>query len=245
MRIAVSGTYSTGKTTTTEALALITGIPRTQARTMREILPEAVPGKNLEACSSAELIQLGIRRFKERAINEALAGPDFLSDGSSLHEWVYGQARLETGINPALGSVRQELTKLATWPRRRYFAEVLDQFGRVVKQHAQTEYDEFIHLPIEFPLLKDGHRPVSERFRYLSDRLLLRTLVELGIPHRVISGDLETRLEKILAYYPLPRRMPVRQAIRRAQARLEAQGLNTPGVLSQGRANPDSPNHPT
>lgn len=241
MRLAVSGTYSTGKTTTTEALTLITGIPRTRARTMREILPEAVPGKDLEHCTPAELIQLGICRFTERAVNEKLAGPHFFSDGSSLHEWVYGRARLNTGINPALGPVRQRLVKLATWPSRRCFAEVLDKFGRVVKQHAKAEYDEFIHLPVEFPLVTDGHRPVSERFRHLSDQLLLRTLIELGIPYRVVDGDLETRLEKILSHYSLPRLMPVRHAIQLAEARLEARGLTTRGVLTQGRVSQAHP----
>ncbi|MBJ6941930.1 AAA family ATPase, partial [Vibrio cholerae] len=47
MKIAISGTYSTGKTTLTEALSIATQVPRTQARTMREILPDAVPGKTL------------------------------------------------------------------------------------------------------------------------------------------------------------------------------------------------------
>lgn len=36
MKIAISGTYSTGKTTTTLALAFYTGLPRTHAKTMRE-----------------------------------------------------------------------------------------------------------------------------------------------------------------------------------------------------------------
>ena len=36
MKIAISGTYSTGKTTTTLALAFYTGLPRTHAKTMRD-----------------------------------------------------------------------------------------------------------------------------------------------------------------------------------------------------------------
>lgn len=46
MNLAISGTYSSGKTTTTLALAYLTGIPRTHAKTMREILPDALPGKD-------------------------------------------------------------------------------------------------------------------------------------------------------------------------------------------------------
>ncbi|MDU7016005.1 MAG: AAA family ATPase, partial [Streptococcus mitis] len=63
MKIAISGTYSTGKTTTTLALAFYTGLPRTHAKTMREILPIALPGKRLEDATGPELVQLGIRRL--------------------------------------------------------------------------------------------------------------------------------------------------------------------------------------
>ncbi|MDF2846706.1 MAG: family ATPase, partial [Oerskovia sp.] len=50
MRLAISGTYSSGKTFTTIALAHLTGIPRSAAKTMRELLPISVPGKTLEEC---------------------------------------------------------------------------------------------------------------------------------------------------------------------------------------------------
>lgn len=58
-RLAVAGTYSTGKTTTAEALSLATGIPRTHA------------GKQLEELSASELTALGPRRLEERIHNEA------------------------------------------------------------------------------------------------------------------------------------------------------------------------------
>ncbi|WP_260847711.1 ATP-binding protein [Vibrio cholerae] len=105
MKIAISGTYSTGKTTLTEALSIATQVPRTQARTMREILPDAVPGKTLEQCNPAELLNLGLSRLSERVVNEERCGDKFFSDGSCLHEWVYGAARLETGINPNDGDL--------------------------------------------------------------------------------------------------------------------------------------------
>ncbi|MDO6707320.1 AAA family ATPase [Photobacterium sp. 1_MG-2023] len=222
MRIAISGTYSTGKTTTTEALALLTGIPRTQARTMREILPDAVPGKDLEQCTPAELIQLGIWRFKERAINESHAGETFFSDGSCLHEWVYGKARMTVGINPNLGPVNQWCASVLGMPVKRVFADVIENMGNAVKQHAKQNYDEFIHLPVEFPLVKDGHRPVSERFRTLSDEILLSTLDTLRIPYQVVGGSIENRLEKIVALYDLPQVMSIDDAVTQAKAKVSA-----------------------
>lgn len=222
LRIAVSGTYSTGKTTTTEALSRWLGIPRTHARTMREILPEAIPGKALEDCGPAELFQLGLLRFTERAVRESAMQGSFLSDGSSLHEWVYGQARMRVGINPNDSVIIRYIKRLITLPYRPLLIQINQAFGAVVKRHAKLSYDEFIHLPVEFPLVKDGHRPVSEEFRALSDRLLRDTLDELGIKYHIVSGTLEQRLLTIAELYGWKPVMPIEQAIAEATARVNA-----------------------
>ena len=222
LRIAVSGTYSTGKTTTTEALSRWLGIPRTHARTMREILPEAIPGKALEECGPAELFQLGLLRFTERAVRESAMQGSFLSDGSSLHEWIYGKARMTVGINPNDSRLLRSAKRLLTLPYRPLLIRINEAFGAVVKRHAQRSYDEFIHLPVEFPLVEDGHRPVSEEFRALSDRLLKTTLDELGIRYHVVSGTLEERLQKIAAIYGLQPVMPLEQAVAEATDRVRS-----------------------
>jgi len=222
LRLAISGTYSTGKTTTTEALSLWVGIPRTHAQTMREILPEAFPGKALEDCSPSELFQLGIMRFTERAVREAQIGGSYISDGSSIHEWIYGKARLQVGINPNGSELARLAQKALLLPFKKVIDEVNEGFGAVVKRHAKKAYDEFIHLPVEFPLVKDGHRPVSEKFRKLSDGLLLETLRELGIKYHIVSGSLEERLGRIAEIYRLEPVMPLDQAVREASARVRA-----------------------
>jgi hypothetical protein len=61
IRLAVSGTYSSGKTTTTEALSVATGIPRTDALTAREIVVDLLPRKRFQELSAAELLMLGLR----------------------------------------------------------------------------------------------------------------------------------------------------------------------------------------
>jgi nicotinamide riboside kinase len=222
LKLAISGTYSTGKTTTTEALSLWVGIPRTHAQTMREILPEAFPGKALEDCTPSELFQLGIMRFTERAVRESQAGPRFISDGSSIHEWIYGKARLKVGINPNHTQLERLVRKALLLPFKKVIQEVNEGFGAVVKRHAKKTYDEFIHLPVEFPLVKDGHRPVSEEFRKLSDELLLETLRELGIKYHVVSGSIEKRLRRIAELYGLEPVMPLEQAVREASTRVHA-----------------------
>lgn len=224
LRLAVSGTYSTGKTTTTEALSRWVGIAHTEARTMRELLPEAYPGKALEDCRPAELFQLGMMRFTERAVRESAMTGSFVSDGSSLHEWVYGRARMEFGIRPGEGRVSRVAKRLFMAPYRPLLNEINDAFGAVVKRHALTSYDEFIHLPVEFPLRQDGHRPVSEPFRALSDDLLRHTLDELGIKYHVVPGTLAQRLMRIAEIYHLEPVMPLAEAI--FQATLHVRELN-------------------
>jgi nicotinamide riboside kinase len=222
LRIAVSGTYSTGKTTTTEALSLLTGIPRTHAKTMREILPEALPGKTLEDCRFAELYQLGVVRFTERAVRESNMQGGFLSDGSSLHEWVYGKARMIVGINPNDGPFLRTVKSIMMRPYRGVIMDINENFGAVVKRHAKATYHEFIHLPVEFPLVEDGHRPVSEEFRRLSDVILRQTLDELQIKYHIVSGTIEERLARIVDIYNLEMQMPIDDAVAEARRRVRA-----------------------
>ncbi|GHU38275.1 ATP-binding protein [Bacilli bacterium] len=216
MKIAMSGTYSTGKTTTTLALAHLTGLSRTHAKTMREILPLALPGKKLEECTAPELFQLGIRRFAERSVLESHLD-SFISDGSSLHEWIYGTVRMSVGINPS-----DRNSQVVSEDTLQTLKDVIYQLGCVVKDHAKNTYDSFIHLPVEFPLQEDGHRPVSEVFRNQSDTLLLQTLDELGINYYVVGGTIEERLEKIISLYHLSQVMSLEEAIQKSNEEVKA-----------------------
>jgi hypothetical protein len=213
MRLAISGTYSSGKTTTTFALSYLTGLARTGAKTMREILPIALPGKRLEDCSGPELVQLGIRRLIERAVRESQLPHGFLSDGSSLHEWVYGTVRGRLGMNPNA----ETATDVINADAHLMFVDVMHNFGAVAKEHAVASYDAIIHLPVEFPLAIDGHRPVSETFRRQSDELLVATLDELRIPYEVVGGDLPTRLSRIVNVFGFKQVMDVSEAIEKGK----------------------------
>jgi hypothetical protein len=215
MKLAIAGTYSVGKTLTTMAVAHLTGLPRSSAKTMRELLPISIPGKSLEECTPAELIMLIMRRNQERAVNESHLPDGFVSDGSSLHEWAYGTVRVLVGINPN-ESVNLETVELSE--EVGFYAKVLEQMAVPAKQHARATYDSFVHLPIEFPLVPDGHRPVNERFRSLADELMLRTLDELNIPYHSVGGTIPERLQKIVDIYGFKPVMSIDEAIEQAQA---------------------------
>lgn len=216
MKIVISGTYSTGKTTTSLALSQLTNIPVTHARTMREILPVTFPGKRLEECDFHELVELGIRRFTERVIVERKIGDSFISDGCPLQEWIYGQTRNLTGLNPSEKQWKIKLHQLIYSSKWDVFEKAINSFGDAVKKYTKHAYSHIIHLPPEIPFEPDGHRPVSELFRAKSEELLLNTYRELGLKVLETNGTLEHRLTQIINYLSLDTVMSVDEAIQKA-----------------------------
>jgi hypothetical protein len=203
VRLGITGTYSSGKTLTAMALSYYTGQPRTRAKTMREILPDAAPGKTLEEITAAELLQMIMVRHVERVVHETALSDGFVSDGCSLQEWIYGTVRVTVGINPNDSIGLPDLEAVKKTPEVRFFEEVITSMGVAMKQHVKRSFDAFIHLRNELPLAVDGHRPVNERFRTMSDQMLLTVLDELRIPYRIVGGDLPSRLEQIARIHDL------------------------------------------
>jgi len=219
IHLAISGTYSTGKSTTTEALSLATGIPRTHAMTSREILVDLVPGKQVQDLNAMELTALGLRRLEERIHNESGADA-FISDGSVIHEWVYGEARLKVGINPGASWILRTVKNIAGLPAKSFYRNYMDAYGILTKARARRVYDAYVHLPVEFDMHADGHRPVSEPFRRLSDDLLVEAVRELGLPHLVVRGSIEERTEQIVDAFQLPLVRSIDEAVAEAKRRV-------------------------
>lgn len=217
MKIVISGTYSTGKTTLSLALSYLTGIPKTQAKTMRELLPVTFPGYALTQCAPAQLIELGIRRFTERIEAEIKMNGNFISDGCPIQEWIYGNTRLSTGLNPSenIEIVRKWIA--ANMEEWNVFKQAIDGFGKVVKKYTSTQYDTIIHLPIEFPFVADGHRPTSEFFREESEKTLIETYKEMGISPFIATGSLKERLLRITSHLGLPNLISVEKAMQMAE----------------------------
>lgn len=220
LRLAVSGTFGVGKTTTAEAVAIAAGVPRTHALTSRQILAELVPEKTVQELSAAELLLLGLRRLEERIHNEAEITGSFVSDGSVIHEWVYGEARLRVGINPGAGPLLRVTKAVLGLPYRKFYRDYMNAYGIIVKSRAKRLYDAYVHLPVEFDMEVDGHRPVSEPFRRLSDALLIETLDEMGVPYHVVGGTVHERVTRILELHRVPLVMPVDEAIELARQRV-------------------------
>jgi len=219
MKLAISGTYSSGKTFTVMALAHHTGVPRTLAKTIREILPDAVPGKSLAQCTPAEFLQLAMRRHVGRAVHEGRLADGFISDGSSLQEWIYGAVRVLYGMNPSVTADRLDVVPRSELSAEMlFFEQVVAQYGHAFKQHVKAGFDAFVHLPNELPLSADGHRPMNDRFRATCDDMLLGTLDELEMPYHVVGGTIEQRLETITRLHDLPVVLGIEESVARARA---------------------------
>lgn len=223
MKISISGTYSAGKTSTVMALSHYTGIPRTLAATIRSILPEAVPGKALAEVTPPEFLQLMLRRHTGRAVAEALLGDNFISDGSSLQEWLYGAARVIHGMNPNATAGNDGGRAETTDAQMEFFGEVVAQYGHAFKQHVKHTYDAFIHLTHELSITSDGHRPMNENFRATIDEMLVATIDELGIPCHVVSGTMPERLIRITEIFDLRPVMSADEALELAALDYAAQ----------------------
>lgn len=221
VHIAISGSYGSGKTTIAEALSIATGIPRTSALTAREIVVDLLPHKRFAELSAPELFMLALRRFQERVQGESQLPGARISDGSVLHEWVYGQARMQVGINPGAPLLHRATKRVVGVTAKPYFQRYLDAFGLVAKERAKHAYDVFIHLPVEFEMRADGHRPVSEQYRHVADQLLISVLDELEIPYHVVGGSVSERLTQIVDLLHLDVAVAVTEAVAIAHQRIE------------------------
>jgi hypothetical protein len=222
MRIGLTGTYSSGKTFTSLVVSRYLGVPRTEASTMREILPHAAPGKTLEECTAAQLIQMIVVRHSERVVHEHRHGPTFISDGCSLQEWIYGTVRLKYGVNPNASISLAPDESVEKTSELAFFQDVMWELGKAFKRHVRSSFDHFVHLRNELPLAKDGHRPVNENFRRSSDALLLATLAEMDMPYTVVGGTVEERAQKIAEVFGSRPVMPVSEAVDQANAHYAA-----------------------
>ena len=164
---------------------------------------------------------LGLRRFEERIQGEAQQADSFISDGSVLHEWAYGVARMRVGMNPGAPLLHRASKRIVGLVAKPFFQQYINAYGAITKERARKTYDVFIHLPVEFAMNADGHRPVSEHYRRVSDQLLLEAVRELKIRHHLIRGSVHERLTKIVELLDLPLVSPLPQAILIANERIQ------------------------
>ena len=169
-RIAIVGSFSTGKTTTAEILARRLDLP---------LLPEV----------AREVVELGFKLDKDaspetetlifmRQYNNEISTESFVGDRSMIDVMAYAGWVLDNR------------------PRSKEFY-LWDECVRLAERTLRTAYSHVFYLPIEFPIVLDGLRPDDPEFQKDIDERILRLLRTHDIEYETITGSVSDRVEKI------------------------------------------------
>ena len=169
-RIAIVGSFSTGKTTLAELLARRLDLP---------LLPEV----------AREVVELGFKLDKDatpetetlifmRQYNNELGADEFVGDRSLIDVMAYAGWVLDNQ------------------PRRKEFA-LWEECEQLAERRLRTNYSHVFYLPIEFPIVLDGLRPDDPGFQKEIDDRVLRLLQTHGVSYETVTGGVEERIEQI------------------------------------------------
>src|SRR5688572_24845421 len=169
-RIAIVGSFSTGKTTLAEALAERLDLP---------LLPEV----------AREVVELGFKLDKDaspetetlifmRQYNNEISTEEFVGDRSMIDVMAYAGWVLDN---------RARTKEFYLW----------DECVRLAERTLRTAYSHVFYLPIEFPIVLDGLRPDDPEFQKDIDHRILGLLRSHDIEYETVTGSVEERIEKI------------------------------------------------
>jgi nicotinamide riboside kinase len=170
-RIAIVGSFSTGKTTLAEAAAPKLGLP---------LLPEV----------AREIVSLGFKLDKDATVEtetliflrqyfNEMTHPEFIGDRSLVDVMAYASWVLEN----------QE--------RRKEFA-LWDTCLDIANYHLRSQYTDVFYLPVEFGIVPDGLRPMDPDFQMDIDRRLLELLDTYDVKYSTLTGSVEDRLDGLV-----------------------------------------------
>ncbi|MGH2807060.1 MAG: AAA family ATPase [Actinomycetota bacterium] len=171
-RIAIVGSFSSGKTTLAEALARNLELP---------LLPEV----------AREIVELGFKLDKDatpetealifmRQYNNELSADEFVGDRSLIDVMAYAGWVLDN----------QEWRKeMLLW----------DECVKLAERRLRTSYSHVFYLPIEFPIVLDGLRPDDPDFQRDIDERILKLLHGHDVEYVTVKGSVEERLQQIEA----------------------------------------------
>jgi nicotinamide riboside kinase len=170
-RIAIVGSFSTGKTTLAEAVAEPLGLP---------LLPEA----------AREVVKLGFKLDKDatpetetliflKQFYNEMAHPEFVGDRSLVDVMTYAGWVLDN---------REWTKEMALW----------EECRRIASHHLRSQYTHVFYLPIEFPIVPDGLRPLDPDFQAEIDRRMLDILDTHDIKFETLTGTVDARMHELL-----------------------------------------------
>ena len=169
-KIAIVGSFSTGKTTTAEILARRLDLP---------LLPEV----------AREVVELGFKLDKDaspetetlifmRQYNNEISTEEFVGDRSMIDVMAYAGWVLDN---------RERTKEFYLW----------DECVRLAERALRTAYSHVFYLPIEFPIVLDGLRPDDPEFQKDIDHRIIGLLRSHDIEYETVTGSVDERIEKI------------------------------------------------
>lgn len=166
-RIAIVGSFSTGKTTLAEAVSDKLGLP---------LLPEA----------AREVVELGFRLDKDatpetealiflKQFYNEMAHPEFVGDRSLIDVMTYAGWVLDN---------REWTKEMALW----------EECEKIARHHLRSQYSHVFYLPVEFPIVADGLRPLDPEFQADIDRRMIALMDHNGITFDTLRGSVDERV---------------------------------------------------
>ncbi|HEX9711800.1 MAG TPA: ATP-binding protein [Actinomycetota bacterium] len=170
-RVAIVGSFSTGKTTLAEAIADHTRLP---------LLPEvarevAALGFKLDKDATPEVESL---IFMRQYYNEMVHG-DFVGDRSLIDVMAYAGWVLDH---------QQRRKEFALW----------EECRRIAQHTLRSQYTDVFYLPIEFDIVPDGLRPMDPEFQRDIDERIRGLLHDHDIVYEMLTGSVEERMDALL-----------------------------------------------
>ena len=177
MRIAVSGTHSSGKTSLVHACARTLGREYPgQVDVVEEVARDVIAmgfPLNQDASTDSYLQYVRLQLQRERGAR----AQHVLSDRSLIDLLAY----IVVNANPSIPPAFVELLREVVWLETRYF-------------------DLYCYLPIEFPMQADGTRPADVQYQRAVDEALRAVLVDYRVPVETVSGALDQRCQQVLRF---------------------------------------------
>jgi deoxyadenosine/deoxycytidine kinase len=170
-RIAIVGSFSTGKTTLAEEAAPKLGLP---------LLPEV----------AREIVELGFKLDKDATVEtETLI---------FLRQWHNETTHAEfVGDRSLIDVMAYASWVLEHQDRRKEFA-LWDTCLDIAKHHLRSQYTDVFYLPVEFGIVLDGLRPDDPEFQADIDRRMLHILETNDIQYKTLTGSVEDRMAQLL-----------------------------------------------
>ena len=113
-----------------------------------------------------------------------------------IHQTLRITPAMAAGISDHVWTLEEIVWLLDNQERRREFA-MWDACVQVAEYQLRSQYTHVFYLPIEFPIVPDGLRPLDPDFQKEIDERMVRLLDLHDVKHEPLTGSVEERIERL------------------------------------------------